>query len=818
MEKLTLLTIFLLVKLIAHTQLESVRLENIQSCNSATLIALPIWGAGSIVHPVTLNYEKQIGTNWFTVVSQVYDYQSNYIIVYPTDISSATFYRVRALDMVTLEERISAGATVNPATWNVDRDNAFFTGVSYWGNLCDNTQNYLQVSAFYSAHGRPPFTIEYKKQNEANYTVAGTVTAGTQIYGIAPFVGYNVRITDFCGKVNTVNVNGLQILAAPTILQNATTCNNGRISVSQIGGIGPYTYALGKVVTGNELPPMNFGTTSVFDNLAPGDYYAWVKDACGNITIHTPVRLGGGFPRIFNQGTSIPADSCLRNIIIGTSSGTTPMEYGIRHISDTTFTWQSSNVFTNLNRVGIYFFRAKDVCGQLSDSIGTGLSFPTARVDSVRRLGNTCVKDLKVFASGGYKPYQYGFRKQFSGAFVYQVSDTFKNITPGIHQISVIDRCGRESSFFTIDETSAVCSLRTTAGDFESANSGIGCINITGNNWIDLKDDNSQLLFSINPRNNVINNVCYGIRVVNNTGGLRSGLINSSITYFLDRNFYIEPQQPVTLINPVSVRVYFTSTELDDMLSYLSTVYGGIITISNLRILKKKGPSVDLDVTNDGGASSSQFTVIQPRFGTYDPDWYMEFDVVDFSEFNPFGAPLTPLPLKLVSFSASLLNNATHLRWTTTNEEEMKEFVIEWSRNGISYESIGVMTAKNLSTNTSYSFVHASPADGKNFYRLKIIDRDNKEQYSPVAWVMMGREQKLICAPNPVNGVMNIALPQTARYQWLRIVDVQGRIVAQKKISANQQNVQWNVQNLVAGNYLLQAIGNEMVQTVFVKQ
>lgn len=510
MKQVSSLSIVFLISAASFAQLQSISLQNIQACNGATLIASPLWGSGS-VNPVTLYYEKQTSpVNWVAIVTQVYDYRSNYIIITPSDISVATFYRVRAIDEVTHQEFISTGVSVNPATWDVDRGAASVTALAYWGADCNNSENYLEVIAYYTTNGRPPFTIEYKKATDASYLVAGTVTAGTRIYGIVPNTTYSIRVTDFCGKVNIINNLRLDFITNYSILQNATTCTNGKVIVNpnadaRYRGIPPYTYALGKIVAdmgGAIYPPMNFVAANVFDNLGPGDYYAQLKDACGNLSNYQFIRLGAGFPRISTAVTSIPADSCFRNITVTTSTGTSPFQYGIRYIQDAAFTYQAGNVFTNLSRNGVYFFRVKDACVQLSDSVPGFANFPIARIDSIKRVFtvSTCIKDIKVYGSSGYKPYQYAIRQQGVGSFVYQVSDTFRNVTPGVYEIKIKDRCGRESAVNIINENTADCALRTTAGDFESGNSPQGCADYSGNNWTDLKDDGGNLFFPLIPK------------------------------------------------------------------------------------------------------------------------------------------------------------------------------------------------------------------------------------------------------------------------------------------------------------------------------
>ena len=804
-------------------QLQGVTLQNIQGCGGATLIALPTFGSN--INPVTLNYEKQVSGNWFLVVAQVYHYTSNHILVGPPDVSGATFYRVRAVDAVTFQEFISAGVTVNPATWGVDRGTAFCTAVTSWGNLCDNSRNYLQVTCNYTANGRPPFTVQYKKGSDANYSSAGTVTAGTLIFGITPNTIYNVRVTDACGKVSMLNATPLELRASPSIQQNATTCSNGIITVGANGGVSPHTYAVGKVVAdmGTIYPVMNFVSTNVFGSLAPGDYYAQVKDSCGSMSLYYPIRLGAGFPRISTAVTSIPADSCFRNITVTTFTGTAPFQYGIRYIHDPAFTFQTSNVFTSLSRNGVYFIRIIDACGQISDSVAVSANFPVPTIDSTRQLStsSSCIKDIKVYAKSGYKPYQYGIRTPFTANFVFQTSDTFRNLSATqLYYIVIRDRCGHESSVTTFNPTSASCALRTTPGDFESVNSPQGCQDYSGNSWIDLKDDAGQLILSINPQNNLLDDLCWGVRVAANSGSLRQSGIQGSNAYFLDRNFYLEPQNPIVLNNPISIRVYFTSVELQNMLSYLSSILGRPVIKEELRILKKKGNAgspVDLEVTNENMAASNQLTIVHPTILPFGNDWFMEFTVNDLSEFNPFYGQLTGLPLRFVTFDAKKHNGTITLLWSTTDELNTDKFEIEWATDGIHFRNIGTVPSKNLATLNRYSFTHLTPKGGTNYYRLKQVDKDDQFTLSKVI-SMAFADRNPIVTPNPASDRLNINLPMSHQYKSIRVFDAVGSLVLQKDIHPATGNIHVDVSRLVKGWYVLEFVGSHSTRTAFIKR
>lgn len=788
------------------SQMQSVNIQVIVACGGATVIGQPVWNGTP--NPTTIYFERQgaAGT-WFEHRSMVYDYQTNHITLSPTDLSGPTNFRVRAVDMVTFEERISGGAALNPASWNVDRGTAFGTASLSWGSSCANPGS-MSVTTNYIANGRPPFLIEYKRSSDPNYLVAGTVTAGTVITGILPGTSYQVRITDICGKVVNVNTSQLNFGVSTSILQ-PTNCNNGRFQIFPSGGIGPFTYGVFKRVAsmGGLNPVINFDSTSpVFNNLGPGDYFYQAKDACGNLSRMELARLGGGFPFIQNFTFGItPGDSCKRNVTVIPIQGMPPLEYGVRYIHDQAYTWQTSQTFT-LDRTGAYFFRTRDACGQVSDSLSQVFTIPAPQIDSVVKLSTSCVKDIRVYASGGYGPYEYAMSRPGFPNYTYQASNTFTNVSPGQHYVKVRDRCGREIGPMLVNDLVAGCALRYDHGDFEAANT-IGCQTHSGSDWIDIRDDQNSIVFSINPQNNTIPDMCWGIRIIPRDT-LRYATVNGSKAFFLDRNFYIEPPAGLTLTNPVLLRFYITYIELEDMVRTLQQNGYPNATYNDIRILKKKGSPgspVDLEVINEGAASAGQFTVITPTIIPFGMEFAIEFAVNDFSELNPFGGPLgSALPLTLVAFDATTDNKDVVLKWKTTDEVNTKLFDVQWSPTGINFQKIGTVSSNNRPGINNYQFKHIAPGKGLNYYRLKQVDIDGKFTFSATIKVTVDNLSGLTVYPNPVYDQLQLRADATEIVRAVTITDAAGRLQLHMATTGNVRPVTIPVQKLSKGIYWLQ--------------
>jgi hypothetical protein len=98
------------------------------------------------------------------------------------------------------------------------------------------------------------------------------------------------------------------------------------------------------------------------------------------------------------------------------------------------------------------------------------------------------------------------------------------------------------------------------------------------------------------------------------------------------------------------------------------------------------------------------------------------------------------LPVKLVMFSGNLLNNTVTLNWRTGSENNSDHFIIERSYDGRTFHKIGkVIAAGNSSDGKYYSFDDMVLPAERQFYRLKLVDKDGTSKYSKVIMVRPGK-------------------------------------------------------------------------------
>ncbi|WP_166444639.1 FG-GAP-like repeat-containing protein [Dyadobacter bucti] len=113
------------------------------------------------------------------------------------------------------------------------------------------------------------------------------------------------------------------------------------------------------------------------------------------------------------------------------------------------------------------------------------------------------------------------------------------------------------------------------------------------------------------------------------------------------------------------------------------------------------------------------------------------------------------LPVELISFKASVIENQVQLSWATATEVNSNYFEIQRSNNGKAWEKIGEVPAlQNSSSNHHYTFSDANPLKGTSYYRLKMVDLDQTFAYSKLQSVKI--KSLTTVYPNPVVNQLKI--------------------------------------------------------------
>ena len=175
---------------------------------------------------------------------------------------------------------------------------------------------------------------------------------------------------------------------------------------------------------------------------------------------------------------------------------------------------------------------------------------------------------------------------------------------------------------------------------------------------------------------------------------------------------------------------------------------------------------------NHGGVATANWT------GSITSNVFNKFNTY-FALANPPGGG-NPLPVELVSFSATLNKQKVDLNWTTETEINNDYFVVERSADNESFSAIGQVDGfGNSSQRHIYSYVDLKPLKGISYYRLKQTDYDGHVEYLPTAVVNNIARKELTVYPNPAPAAkIQVSYgDDQLKYYDVTVQDIQGKII-----------------------------------------
>lgn len=173
---------------------------------------------------------------------------------------------------------------------------------------------------------------------------------------------------------------------------------------------------------------------------------------------------------------------------------------------------------------------------------------------------------------------------------------------------------------------------------------------------------------------------------------------------------------------------------------------------------------------------------------------------------NPQASKYTAfnLPVTITSFTAAKLkNNTVQLNWQTAQELNSDFYAIERSGDGDNFTSIGTVKAGgNSAVRLNYNYTDEAPLQGKNYYRLKAVDKDGSYAYSTTRVVEMGTTAFSI-SPNPARNMVNI---NGATGKLVQVVDASGKVLVSRPLKTGNNSI--SVAQLANGLYTVKIISN----------
>ena len=179
------------------------------------------------------------------------------------------------------------------------------------------------------------------------------------------------------------------------------------------------------------------------------------------------------------------------------------------------------------------------------------------------------------------------------------------------------------------------------------------------------------------------------------------------------------------------------------------------------------------------------------------------------------------LPVTLTSFNARPFGKAVQLDWATATEINNDYFSIEHSTDGRTFSEIGKLSgAGTTQEEQRYSFIHHSPGNGLNYYRLNQHDFDGANEYSPIQTAVIEGKNTWTAWPTLAQDVVNLEWvePPTAN-TTIEAFNSAGKKVYSRPAPRGAARIQVPVQQWAPGMYWVVVQDRQEVSAQrFVKQ
>jgi type IX secretion system substrate protein len=172
------------------------------------------------------------------------------------------------------------------------------------------------------------------------------------------------------------------------------------------------------------------------------------------------------------------------------------------------------------------------------------------------------------------------------------------------------------------------------------------------------------------------------------------------------------------------------------------------------------------------------------------------------------------LPVKLTAFNATLTSgDQVQLRWQTQSEVNFNKYIVERSFDGISFNAISSVVAKQTNQlANNYSYIDEPARNGSVYYRLAMNDLDGSTTLSSVVKVTITRAFETRVYPTLVTSQKvtlesSLAIPNAT----VEIFDINGKKVSTslQTIYTGKQEINLSQLSIASGSFVIRITGNK---------
>jgi hypothetical protein len=162
-----------------------------------------------------------------------------------------------------------------------------------------------------------------------------------------------------------------------------------------------------------------------------------------------------------------------------------------------------------------------------------------------------------------------------------------------------------------------------------------------------------------------------------------------------------------------------------------------------------------------------------------------------------------PLPINLVSFTATEHQCQAILQWESGSETGLKQYEVEYSLTGSQFNSLGIVNQRGSGNNYSYSY-NLSNGNNTYYFRLRSTNMDGEVSYSKVLTVQASPDcanaSPIKLFPVPANNTVTIAGLGIQTHS-IGVLDSRGSLIQTYIINQDQADI--TVSALADGVYFL---------------
>lgn len=175
------------------------------------------------------------------------------------------------------------------------------------------------------------------------------------------------------------------------------------------------------------------------------------------------------------------------------------------------------------------------------------------------------------------------------------------------------------------------------------------------------------------------------------------------------------------------------------------------------------------------------------------------------------------LRVVFVQYEAYAAEDKIVINWSTILETNLSSYEVERSTNNKDFVTIGKVAPKgSQSVAVSYSFEDKHPVNGKNTYRLKMVDTKKRSQYTASKVVNWGKNTMMENAfrtyPNPARkgSQISIEVNEQGNFQ-ISLINMKGaKVLTMSRNTSHGSALNFSIPaNVENGIYIMQVLNNQ---------